>query len=96
MQISQRMQTGGPAGHLAYAQWYEAEDVLCSSSGIRIGMVSSHSDQFPLKARRVMGRAARRAFSPEHLLPATIFGPRCGEGHVFILAHGVWDLRLLE
>ena len=95
--ISQRMKTGGPAGHLAYAAWYEAEDVLCGATGIQIGLVGSHSEQLPVKARRVVGRAARRALGPNQLLPPTSFGPAVsGLGHVFFLAHGVWDLCLLE
>lgn len=96
MLISQRLKSGG-AGHLAYAAWYEAEDVLCAASGIRVGHVGGHSEQLSAKARRVIGRAARRALGPDQLLPATNFGPTVdGLKHVFFLAHGVWDLCLLE
>lgn len=97
MLISQRTKTGGPGGHLAFAAWYEAEDVLAEAGGLVIQPIGTHSEQLAVRARRVVGRGLRRALGPDQLLPPSLTGPSVtGHGHLFFLAHSVWDLCQLE
>ncbi|MGB5757028.1 MAG: hypothetical protein WBM50_08950 [Acidimicrobiales bacterium] len=97
MLISQRIEGGGPGGHLAYGAWNEAEDVLADTSGVGIGVLDRHSHQPQIHTRRVLGRALRRVGGRSRLLPPTR-GLAAAEGHdhVFFIARGAWDLPLLE
>ncbi len=60
---------GGPAAQLAYGAWHEAEDVLAYSTGSRMALLDRHGHQRSIKARRVVGRAARRIAGRRTLLP---------------------------
>ncbi|MGH1489324.1 MAG: hypothetical protein ACRBK7_08030 [Acidimicrobiales bacterium] len=96
MLISQRV-TGGPLAHLAYGAWSEAEDVLASTTGWPIGLLDRHGMEPRIRVRRIAGRVARRALRRQILVPPTRLGPTVdGAEHVFFLAHGPWDLPLLE
>lgn len=82
---------------MAYGAWNEAEDVLASSVGAKIGMLDRHSQERPIHTRRVLGRALRRIGGRSRLLPATKREPTTeGLDHVFFMARTPWDLPLLE
>ena len=97
MLISQRVQPGGHAVHLSYGAWNEAEDVLADSAGTKIVALAPHPHPRGARARRVVGRGVRQLVGPRTLLPATAKIPvSIAEDHVFFVAHGLWDLPLLE
>jgi hypothetical protein len=95
--ISQRTKPGGLAGHLAYGAWNEAEDVLATVAGTEIAVLDRDTHSRSIRVRRLLGRGVRRVAGPQHFLPATRSTPVVGQSeHIFFIAHGVWDLPLLE
>lgn len=83
--------------HLAYGAWSEAEDVLAETTGWSIGLLDRHAMDPRIRLRRVMGRMGRRTLRRSMLMPASRSEPVVdGADHVVFLAHGAWDLPLLE
>ncbi len=97
--LSQRGTRGGLSGQLAYGAWHEAEDVLVATAGAELALVDHHGKTARIRARRVTGRAVRRMAGRSVLLPAIHSGLASqdpGGDHVIFVAHGPWDLPLLE
>ncbi len=97
--LSQRGTRGGLSSQLAYGAWHEAEDVLVSAAGAKLAMVNQHGKAARIRARRVTGRAVRKLAGRSVLLPALRSGltnQDPGRDHVIFVAHGPWDLPLLE
>ncbi len=97
--LSQRGTRGGLSSQLAYGAWHEAEDVLVSAAGAELALVNQHGKTARIRARRVGGRAVRRLAGRSVLLPAFHSGLAThdpGGDHVIFVAHGPWDLPLIE
>lgn len=95
--ISQRARPGGNVGHLSYGAWNEAEDVLVDASGVRLTLLNRHLHSPSIRARRMAGRSVRMLSGHQRLLPPTTLKAQlAASGHVFFVAHGLWDTPLLE
>lgn len=101
--LSQRGVSGGPADQLAYSAWSEAENVIVDAGGARLGLLDVHRRHPRVKMRRVVGRGLRRATGTHRVLPALSEGLlepidlRSGDAeHLILMAHGAWDLALVE
>lgn len=97
--LSQRGTRGGLASQLAYGAWNEAEDVLTGVGGAELALLDQHGKKPQIRVRRIAGRAARRLGGRSVMLPALHSGlsTHDPEGdHVIFVAHGPWDLTLLE
>ncbi|MGI9597956.1 MAG: hypothetical protein ACR2QK_17465 [Acidimicrobiales bacterium] len=71
--------------------------MLASAVGAPIGLLDRHAQERRIRNRRVLGRVARRVVGRDFRLPATRSTPSVeGSDHVFFMAHGPWDLPLLE
>ncbi len=92
MLISQR----GNQSHLSYGAWNEAEDVLAACGGGEIRVLDRDTRDNSVRVRRIVGRGVRRIAGARTTLPATVREPTPTGDHVFFIAHGLWDLPLLE
>jgi hypothetical protein len=87
-----------PAEGLAFAGWYEAEDILVETSWPELSSLGFHRCQPAVRARRAAGWTLRRLAGRNRLLPPDrMYRPRRRAiDHVFFMAHNLWDLALLE
>lgn len=106
--VSHRDTVGGPADHVAFAGWHEAEDVLLDTSGSELVSLRYHARRPVMRARRGLGRGLRMVAGRNRLLPPDWpVGPggrrppgRAGGTsagyHVLMMGHSAWDVGLLE
>ncbi len=103
--VSQRDRADGFGRQPGYIAFTEAEDVLAACTGADLILLSESLGQVGVRARRMAGRAARRAMRTNRSLPTSPLphrAPRAlrppGEHYdvALFIGYTVWDLPLLE
>lgn len=94
--LSQRG-SGGLPRQLGFGAWLEAEEVLLQCDGAQLVRSDRHGRSRSIRARRVVGRTARRVRGRHYILASPLAG-RSGSryDHLIFMATGPWDLPVLE